>query len=207
MEQTEHTAFIKFAVSYGCVLWRPQTITTVTSNITNYRASGSGWQRTCVHLLLWPKLQLAVEQPLTGGCWNLPKPNTLCPKTKKKLQRGGRRGIIMIKSIPIPAVWVTHKLENNNTKEVLPLLWRFWPLRQASQPGDLTNGLGIPRESDLEAQWDLITKLPQDWGKQRLQSWRAQRSLFIDHHNKSLMMKKCEIFWELTKCDTETWSV
>ena len=27
---------------------------------------------------------------------------------------------------------------------------------------------GIPRESDFEGQWDLITKLPQDWGKQRL---------------------------------------
>ena len=25
-------------------------------------------------------------------------------------------------------------------------------------------GLGIPRESDFEGQWDLITGLPQDWG-------------------------------------------
>ena len=31
-------------------------------------------------------------------------------------------GTITIKSNPIPTVWVTHKLENNNTKEVLPLL-------------------------------------------------------------------------------------
>ena len=45
----------------------------------------------------------------------------------------------------------THKLESNNTKEVLPLLRRFGTPCQASQPGDLTKGLGIPRESDLEA--------------------------------------------------------
>jgi len=38
----------------------------------------------------------------------------------------------------------------------------------------LKDSLGIPRESDLEGQQDLITRLPQDWGKQRLQSWRAQ---------------------------------
>ena len=36
------------------------------------------------------------------------------------------------------------------------------------QPGVLTTGLGIPRESDLEGQRDLIIELPQDWGKQRL---------------------------------------
>ena len=28
----------------------------------------------------------------------------------------------MIKSNPVSARWATHKLENNNTKEVLPLL-------------------------------------------------------------------------------------
>ena len=35
-------------------------------------------------------------------------------------------------------------------------------------------GLGIPRESGLEGQWDLMIGLPEDRGKQRLQSWRAQ---------------------------------
>ena len=29
-----------------------------------------------------------------------------------------------------------------------------------------TKGLGIPRESDFKDQQDLITRLPQDWGKQ-----------------------------------------
>ena len=50
------------------------------------------------------------------------KKDTLHPKTKKKPQQYDGRGIIMIKSNPISAGWVTHKLENNNAKEVLPLL-------------------------------------------------------------------------------------
>ena len=53
------------------------------------------------------------------------------------------RGAITIKSNPIPARLVTHKLENNNTKEVLPLLWRYLAPCQASQPGDLAKGLWI----------------------------------------------------------------
>ena len=61
------------------------------------------------------------SRQLTGGCWNLPKKDTPHSKTKK-LNRGGRRDTIMIESNPIPTGWVTHKLENNNTKEVLPLL-------------------------------------------------------------------------------------
>ena len=72
-----------------------------------------------------PKSQLAVEQPPTGGCLNLPKKkkkDTPHPKTKMKLQKEGRRGTITIKLNPIPTGWVIHKLENKNTKEVLLLL-------------------------------------------------------------------------------------
>ena len=68
----------------------------------------------------------------------------------------------MIKSNPKRTGSVTPKLENNNTKEVLLLLCRFRTPHQASQPVDLTKGLGIPRESDLEGLQDLITRLPQD---------------------------------------------
>ena len=68
---------------------------------------------------------------------------------------------------------MTHKLENN-TKEVLALLWRLWESHQASPAGDPAKGLGIPRESDFEGQQDLITRLPQVWGKQRLCYWSAQ---------------------------------
>ena len=71
----------------------------------------------------------------------------------------------MIKSNPIRPGWVTHKLEHNNTKEILPLLWTQ---SQASQFADPTKELGILRDSDLEGQQDLIIGLLQDWGKQRL---------------------------------------
>ena len=99
-----------------------------------------------------PKLQLAIEQPSTGGCWNPPKKDNLSPKTKKKLQLDSRRGAITIKTNPILARWVTHRLENNNSEEMLTLLLTFWTPRQISKPGDLTKGLGIPRESDLKSQ-------------------------------------------------------
>ena len=69
-----------------------------------------------------PKSQLAVEQPSAGGCWNSAEKDTPHPKTKKKPQRDGRRGTRMIKSNLIPATWATHKLENSQTKDVLPLL-------------------------------------------------------------------------------------
>ena len=51
-----------------------------------------------------------------------PRKDTSRPKTKKKPEKGSRRGTITIKSNPILDGWVTHTLEKNNTKEVLPLL-------------------------------------------------------------------------------------
>ena len=69
-----------------------------------------------------PELQLAVEQLSTGGPWNPLKKIPPHPKTKAKPQGDGRRGTITMKSNPIPAGSVTHKMENDNTKEVLPLL-------------------------------------------------------------------------------------
>ena len=100
------------------------------------------------------------------GLWNPPKKDTSYPKTKKKPQQDGGRDTIKIKSNLLPAVWVTHKLENYTTKEVLPFLGRFQTPHQGSQPGDPTMGLGIPSKSDLEDQWELTIGLPQDWGKQ-----------------------------------------
>ena len=99
------------------------------------------------------------------------KKDTPRPKTKEKLQWNSRRGAITIKSNPIPIGWAAHKLENNTTKEVLSLFWKFWDPCQASQPRDLAKDLRIPRECDFAGQQDLIIRLPQDWGKQ---SWRAQ---------------------------------
>ena len=120
---------------------------------------------------------------IKSSCWTTFDRKILEPTKKKipyiQIQRRScnkmvGRAQLWIKSNPIPAGWATHKLKNNNTKEVLTLFWRFWAPHQASHPGDLVMGLGIPRESDFEAQWDLITGLPQAWGKQRLHSWRAQ---------------------------------
>ena len=48
-----------------------------------------------------PKSQVTAEQPLTKKHWNLPKKDTLHPKTKRKPQREGRSGAIMINSNPI----------------------------------------------------------------------------------------------------------
>ena len=107
------------------------------------------------------------------GCWNPPKKDSPHQKTEMKPQQDGWRNTIVVKSNPIPAR-VTHRLENNNTKEVLTLLWRFWTPCQVSQPGDPTRELGIPREYGFEGQWDLVIGLPEDWGKQTLQSRRAQ---------------------------------
>ena len=49
----------------------------------------------------------------------------------------------MTTSHPMPAEWVTPKLENNSTKEVLALLWRFRTQSQATQPGVPTERQGI----------------------------------------------------------------
>jgi len=69
----------------------------------------------------------------------------------------------MIKSNSIHTGWVTHKLDMKvlSPRSDSPL---------DSQPGDPAKGQGIPRESDLEGQWDFITRFPQEWGKQRLHS-------------------------------------
>ena len=44
--------------------------------------------------------------------------DTPCPKTKKP-QQDGRRDAITIKSNSLLAEWATHKLENNNAKDIL----------------------------------------------------------------------------------------
>ena len=70
---------------------------------------------------------------------------------------------------------MTHKLENNYTKEVLALLQKFKDLQQLSQPGDPENRLRAPKEFDVEGQWDLITELPQDWGNRLLASKKKKK--------------------------------
>ena len=67
-----------------------------------------------------PKLQLAVEQPLTGGSWTHQK--TIPHVQRRSHSDMVAGGAVTIKSNPIPSGWVTHKLKNNTTKEVLSLL-------------------------------------------------------------------------------------
>ena len=114
---------------------------------------------------------------MTTNCWTiinrktleLTKKDTPHPKTKEKPQWDGRRRAITVKSNSITAGWVTHRLENIYTTEVHPLEWRFWAPCQVS-----TLGVWQWQEEFLENQ----TLKPsgiwwQDWGKQRLHSWRA----------------------------------
>ena len=68
----------------------------------------------------------------------------------------------MIKSNPILARWATHKLENNNTKEVLPLLESY---RLHIQQRDW--------EYDFEGHQDLIIGIP-GLGETETPSQRAQ---------------------------------
>ena len=118
---------------------------------------------------------------ITTSCWKiierktleLTKKDTPHRKTRENPQWDDRTGAITVKSNPMTAGWVTHRLVYTYTTEVHPLEWRFWAPRQASQPGGLAMGGGIRRESDFEAYWELIAGLRQDWGKQRLCSWRA----------------------------------
>ena len=112
---------------------------------------------------------------ITNSCWIGTTPTKkIYPMSKRQRKGcnkmvGGTQSYYQIQCTP--SGWPT-KLESNNTKEVLLLLWRCWALCEASQPGDLTKGLGIHRESEVEDQWDEIARFSQDWEKQRFHSWR-----------------------------------
>ena len=54
---------------------------------------------------------------------------------------------------------MTHKPQNNYTKEILALLRKCQDTQQISQPGDLEKGLRTPRDFDFGSQWDLIIEL------------------------------------------------
>ena len=119
-----------------------------------------------------------VEQPPTGACWNLPKKRY--PTSKNKEEDAAK--------------WLqehNHDKIKSHTHQVGD--WKPGEQYQRSSPTvskvlNPTSGfpawgsdkeMVLPRESGLEGQWDLITRLPQDWGKRRLQSWRAKTKPFI----------------------------
>ena len=128
----------------------------------------------CAHLFLWEhqnhnKLLNNHWQEDTGSYQKKYSPR---PKTKKKLKQDDGEAQSKWNQISYPSGgWPTNC-------RIIPKLFspcsEYSEPHQDSRPGDLPKGLGIPRESDLEGQQDLIIRLPQDWGKQRFQSWRAQ---------------------------------
>ena len=68
-----------------------------------------------------PESQLAAGQSSTGRHWNSPKKIPHIQRHRRShSEMCTARGAIAIKSNPIHAGWVTHKLENNYTTEVLP---------------------------------------------------------------------------------------
>ena len=64
---------------------------------------------------------------------------------------------------------MTHKRQNNNTKEILTLLRKSQDPKLISKPGDLAKGLRISREFYFGGQWDLIIELTQDWENRLLE--------------------------------------
>ena len=60
-------------------------------------------------------------------------------------------GTIMINSNPIPVRWVTHKLEDKNTKDVLPLCEVSEPDVKLPSLGIRQRDWGYPRNLTLKA--------------------------------------------------------
>ena len=82
-----------------------------------------------------PKLQLAVEQPLTGGYWSSPKTDISCPKTKQKPQRD-RKIKTWESEIPYrPGAGTT------NWRRIIPKSFSHWC--EGSEPHIRLPGLGI----------------------------------------------------------------
>ena len=131
----------------------------------NANISGSRWQsrRICAPLLLWGHPnhnQLLSNYQQDTGNYQKRYPTF----KDKKPQRDGRRGIIMMKSNPIPSGWMTHKLENNNTKEALPLLWTRWasqPIPKGTANSQIPQGIWSWRPAGLD--YKTSTRLGETW--------------------------------------------
>ena len=72
----------------------------------------------------------------------------------------GWGGHNLIKSNPIHARWVTHKLENNHTTKVLSPGMKILSPCRGPQLGSLAMGGGTPGELAFEGQWGLIAGIP-----------------------------------------------
>ena len=126
-----------------------------------------------------PESQLTAEQPSTKKTQNYQKKDILYPKKKQQPQRDSRKGTVAIQWNPIPARWVTHRLENNYIVEDLSQEWQFWAPCQAPQPGGLAMRGGAPRAFGFEGQRCFSAESAQDWGKPRHHSWRVHTRFHV----------------------------
>ena len=116
-----------------------------------------------------PKSKWAVEWPLTGGCWKLPKKDTPCPKTRSGSKAvGGAQSWQNQISCPLGGWLIDWR---TIPKKFLHCCEGLEPHVRLHQSGELTKGLGIPRESDLSpAGFDHKTYT----GMGETETWRAQ---------------------------------
>ena len=84
---------------------------------------------------------------------------------------------------------MTHKLEI-----VTPIGVKILDPHQVSQPGSLATERGAPRVSGYESQRELITGTPQDWRKQKLQSWRSHTGSHAHQDAGCDLIKDCNRF-------------
>ena len=131
------------------------------------------WKDMCSSPARAPKSQLAVEQPLTGGWCNPPKKDIPCLKTKKKLQRDGRRDAIMIKSNPIPAGWVSWG-SNKGTGDPQAI----WPWRLAGFDYKPSTVLGETKTLVLEGT-NKILCIPRSRGKEQWPHRRLNQNYLL----------------------------
>ena len=117
---------------------------------------------------------------ITTNCWKiidrktleLTKKDTPHPKTKEKPQWDSRRGAITIKSNPITAGWVTHKLENTYTTESTQWSGGYEPHGRLPNLGVQQREEECPENHTLKARGIWL----QDFNRteeQRLHSWGA----------------------------------
>ena len=160
------------------------------------RASGSRWRSRRILLISSCK-----STKITTSCWTTTDRRTLestkerysTPKDKEEMAGDGRRGTITIKSNPIPTGWVTHNLENNNTKDHPPL-WRFGTARQASSLG--------AQQRSWESSGNLTGKASGIW-LQDFHRTGGNRDSALGGHKQNLAYTKTEMKRAVTPQETE----
>ena len=130
-------------------------------------------------------MQLVFEQLLTGGHWNPPKLDTPRWKTGKatmRWQEGHNHDKIKSHTCWVGTPQTGKQLHQTSSSAIVKVLhsqsgFPAWGSgKEARNPQRIW--LWRPAQFDYSTSTGLaITVLPQDWGKQRLHSWRTQRNL------------------------------